>query len=223
MDVIEAWLHGKRDYATGVRLYMQHGTDPAFKKLFTTEAETPFKKQKLFKLLQQISQGSNSPEETSQIIGDAQNQSNPSKSWRKTDNKDSVELGLWEKYRLTHKQLDDLHSQLLLFNNDDDRKEAAFRILRLDEELDEIIATRDHYRKEGKLPNTAATEIITDPFLMANRINCLKRYIRREKQAVAKDAGNVKAAARLKDNIDELNIYLRKLNQPEYELGKTTD
>jgi chromosome segregation ATPase len=56
MDSLREWLNGKRDYASGVKLYQELGTDPAMKRMFS-EPESEFKKKKLVKALEDIYEG----------------------------------------------------------------------------------------------------------------------------------------------------------------------
>src|SRR4051812_44817462 len=53
MENLRAWLNGCRDYTSGVTLYAQYGKDPALKRMFS-EAESPFKKKRLQKALEEL-------------------------------------------------------------------------------------------------------------------------------------------------------------------------
>jgi chromosome segregation ATPase len=53
MENLREWLNGKRDYASGVKLYNQLGADPALKRMFS-EPESDFKRKKLIKALEDI-------------------------------------------------------------------------------------------------------------------------------------------------------------------------
>jgi hypothetical protein len=56
MNSLREWLNGKRDYASGVKLYEELGNDLAMKRMFS-EPESDFKKKKLAKALQAIWDG----------------------------------------------------------------------------------------------------------------------------------------------------------------------
>ena len=216
MEMIKAWLNGSRNYAMGVKLYVQHGDEPLLKKLFISEGETPYKRERLEIALNELFRDSK-PSTADNTSPDYTPKKQFEKQWRADDLKDDIEKSLWQQYRLKHKEMDDLRSQLLHFSSVEECREAAFKILRLDEELDEVIYCRNFYKEHGRLPETEQVQYITDPFLMADRMSNLKRYIRREKQALEKDSGNTAAACRKKEFVDELNHYLNKLGKPLYD------
>jgi hypothetical protein len=56
MEDLKNWLAGGREYASGVQLYLKYGSDELLKKLFTLEAETVYKRDRLQKALLQIYQ-----------------------------------------------------------------------------------------------------------------------------------------------------------------------
>lgn len=56
MDILREWLNGKRDYASGVKIYEELGTDLARKRMFS-EPESDFKKKKLVNALETIYDG----------------------------------------------------------------------------------------------------------------------------------------------------------------------
>jgi hypothetical protein len=56
MDKLREWLNGRRDYASGAKLYEELGKDPAMKRMFS-EPESDFKKKKLSTALEAIWNG----------------------------------------------------------------------------------------------------------------------------------------------------------------------
>jgi hypothetical protein len=113
------------------------------------------------------------------------------------------------------KEIAAIHSTLPLLDPPK-RLAAALTLLRKDDELDGIYEQRDYYEKHGALPGIPdASPLIEDPFLMGNRLANLKRYIRREKQAVAADPEHAGAKGRLASYVHEYNQYMRKLGKEE--------
>jgi hypothetical protein len=217
MDLIRAWLKGNKDYKTGVKLYVQFGGDSLVKRLYTTEKETPFKKGQLEAdlraLLNEQSFQDLSDQPTAPII----NTQNIVKAWPADSCRDDLEKAIRTRWLMKFKEMQDLRSQLLYLPTDDQRCDAAFRILRLDRECDQLYYERDHYRQHGRLPLDDTTDdYIQDPMVMAMRITSLQRYIRREAVNLSRDPSNKDAAARRLKFITELNFYYNKLGKPLY-------
>lgn len=206
MESIRFWLNGDQDYRTGVQLYVRYGNDPGLKNLFSGEAATGFKRTKLYNALLELYQGNSYEPPT---LNDTVT------AIEETGNR--VEDGLRELYLAKFKQMQDLRSQLLLLGNDQDRRAAAFAILKLDEECNMVLSRRDYYLQNGQLPEAATGgKIAEDPLQMGYRVQSLRRYIRREKNILKKEPNNAKAAKRLQAFIMEINIYLKLLKMPLY-------
>lgn len=197
-------------YRLGVSIYMRYGRNDLVKKMLASEGETPFKRQKLITELDKL----DLPEEKLQEIQQAeveqvQQQTTTAfyRSWPKESCTDKTEYTLWLQASRLLKEIADLHSQLTLLPNDQQRAVAAFSLLRKDDELDMVYERRDYYKKHGRLPETPEIEYVTEPVAMAKRITALQRYIRREKQNLAKKPEDTGASERLKRFSEELNHY----------------
>lgn len=212
MELIRIWLAGSKDFNTGVALYDKYGKDTLLKRSFK-EKETPFKKSQLIDAMKALLESCRPV-----IHDDAGNAATseylPARStirqWNGANLTDQTERALWSKYRLMAKEQADLHSRLELYTTNELRGNAAFRILELDDGMDELIKQRDYYRTNGTLPDQPAIDFETDPFKIAKRMESLTRYIRRERGTIAKDPANVKAAARLLAFTTELGHYKQK-------------
>jgi hypothetical protein len=204
MENIRGWFSHK-DYIEGVRLYLKHGQDPVLKKLFTSEQQTDYKRQRLEKALKEVLKGSEviKPEERPQLTITM-------KSWPIEAAKDDVLKALRAEWLRKFKEMQDLRSQLMLLPNDDQRGEAAHRVLDLDDECDAIYAKRDYYLEHGTLPAAPKEEYVVDPIKAAKRMDVLTRYIRRERAYLKKDPGNVNAAARKIKFTKEYNHYAER-------------
>jgi hypothetical protein len=216
MNLIEAWLKGGQPYAIGVRLYMLHGRDKSLHRLFNSEGETPFKKQKLAAALRELVSGAPATSKGSKPAPVyAHTQEVFAKSWPESKNTTDTHSQLWQQARLLLKEIAELHGKLDVVGDVDERRQIAFQLLRKDDDLDEIYAQRDFLTEHGHLPKPQPSfQTITDPYLMAQRIANLKRYLRRERKAVATDPENEVAAARLKEYTEEYNHYAIKLGRP---------
>ncbi len=215
MELIKLWLAGSRDYTTGVKLYLQYGHDALLKKLFGTEQETPFKRQRLADELHLLVQDKAPSPGTIDAVGTTDGAA-IIKSWPAQVVSDDVEQALRESWLLKYKEMQHLHSLLLTYTTDEERCIAAFKILRLDMECDILLQQRDYYREHHELPLNLEKEnqYVQDPLLMGIRIASLQRYIRREGNKLRADPADVKVAARRQEFINELNYYLARLGKP---------
>ena len=219
MDLVRAWLKGSKDYNTGVTLYLQFGADPLLKQSFRNEKETPFKKNKLLQVMQDLAANHTpvvhaEPAETSTTgFLPAYQQV---RRWPGEQLKDELELELWNAYREKIKTQDLFRHALLRMTSDAERREACEKIIRLDDEMDDIILQRDHYQQHGRLPDEPLKDYEVDPLRIATRITSLTRYIRREKGNIVKKPGDTGAISRRQAFIEELNFYYKKLGKPLY-------
>jgi hypothetical protein len=203
MEAIRHWLQSK-DYIEGVRIYLQHGQDPVLKNLFTAEKGTPYKQQRLERALREILAG------TEVVKPEERPASSLMKSWPIEAASDDVLKALRAEWLKAFKEMHDLRSQLMLLANDDQRGEAAHRILDLDDLCYSIYLKRNHYLEHGTLPEAKKEEYIVDPLKAAKRMEILGRYIRRERTALKKDPSNVGAAARKQKFTNEYNHYAQR-------------
>ena len=210
MTEIRDWLSSGRNYIEGVRLYLHYGQDPDFKVLLTEEAETPYKRTRLEKALREVLKGV----EVAKTVEEKLPARISEKSWPAEAAKDDVLKALRAEWLTHFKAMQDLRSQLLLLPTVQERGEAAFEILRLDALCDEIYDRRDFYLQHGTLPQLKSTqsEVIVDPAKIMQRMENLKRYIRRETANLEKNPGDADAAARKKKWIQEYNTYAAKFN-----------
>lgn len=216
MQSIADWLQSK-DYIQGVRLYIEHGQDPVLKNLFTAEKGTPYKEQRLERALRDILAGT-------EIVKPEDQPSTPMiKSWPIEAAKDDVLKALRAEWLKAFKEMHDLRSQLMLLANDDQRGEAAFRILELDDLCYHAYSKRNYYLEHGMLPAEKPPEFIVDPVKAAKRMQVLQRYIRRERTFLQKDPANTAAAARRKKFIAEYNHYAEKFGSSHIQEEAQTD
>lgn len=210
LSLLKAWLSHK-DYLEGVRLYLKFGQDHKLKQLFTSEKETPFKKQRLEKAIRDLLNAA--PIHTNKTTTVPAPIQPVSKSWTAESCKDDLEKAIREDWLQQFKTMQDLRSQLMLIGTDQERGEVAHKILDLDEQCDKLLAKRDYYREHGALPSEEPVELITDPLAMVKRMTLLDRYIRRERQNMRNNPANHNAAGRLQKFIKEYNEYAERFGK----------
>lgn len=204
MDAIPDWLQSK-DYIEGVRLYLELGSDPRLKALFTQEAKTDYKAKRLERALRDLMD--KPADKTPPVF--VKEFVKPDDQW--PDDADDVLKALKADGIRKFKEMQDMRSQLMGLPNDEARCEMAHAILRLDDEITLIWQKRDYYKAHGRLPSEPKeVELVGDPHLAMKRMTNLQRYIRREAQALKKDPGNAAAAARRLKFIKEYNHYAEK-------------
>lgn len=219
MELIRAWLSGSKDYNTGVTLYLQFGGDNLLKQSFRNEKETPFKKNKLLQVMKDLVVN-HTPVNHANASANTQEGFLPAQQavrrWPGEQIKDEIELTLWSCYRDKIKEQDYLRHHLLSMPSDEQRRQSCELIIRLDDEMDDIILQRDHYKQHRALPDPPATAYEVDPVRIGVRIASLTRYIRREKTKLEKSTGDIAAMSRRVSFIEELNFYYKKLGKPLY-------
>jgi len=208
MSAIQSWLSSGKDYIEGIRLYLQHGADNNLKRLFTEEQKTAYKETLLEKAMRDIAIGKEVVKEKEKKLPAKLSP----KSWPAEMATTDVLKALREEWMIKYKTMQDLRSQLLHFPTDQERGEAAFKILELDAECDIIYEKRDYYNQHGRLPEVRKKEdeLIIDPKKMYQRMEVLKRYIRRENKNIEKNPAHSNAIDRKQQWINEYNRYAKK-------------
>lgn len=228
MNDIRDWYNGRRNYKEGVALYLKHGNNAQLKRLFTAEAETPFKKEKLIsaigeilvpqKKLKSFSLHKEGPE----IIKRINNLIQPAeKRWRQEDNQDDIEKALYLQWKPLFAEMMNLVARVgdvaRAGTKDPSKKDEAgrmaLRILELDDQCDDIYFNRDFYLKNKKLPaEEKLVDISLDPNKWHTRLESHKRYVRRFRNALDKDPSNLSAAEFLKKHEWAVGEYKKLLH-----------
>jgi len=206
MDDIREWLRGRRDYATGARLYLIHGSDHKLRRVFS-EPESEWKLKKLVEVLTEMVTRKKAitvkVEETKAKALDAVSVAN--RRW--PDTMDETVKALHAKWLPLFAEMNNLMARIY-----DTAKAGisdavmkweagimAHRICDLDDECDAIYAQRDHYLKFGKLPEEKKPmELVVDPMKMPLALSNARRYVADYRNKLKKEPGNVKAAVKLK-------------------------
>jgi hypothetical protein len=240
LEAIQAWLNSKRPYRVGVMLYLEHGQNNLFKKALATEGESRYKLDRIVKELTALNMVEGTalakpPVQNARLAQPAKQpvrQADPPpvisgvkkketaaqryipKSWPRADCRDDYEAMLWEKAMLLLKEIASLHAKLSECFSDYERRTVAFNLLRKDDALDDLYELRDHYRTTKSKKEDVPVEYVTDPFMMAQRLDNLKRYLRREKLHLQTLGDTTERRERIEAYRIEYNFYAEKMGKP---------
>lgn len=215
MESIRLWFNGKRDYASGVKLYSIHGSDLLLKRSFL-EPETEYKRKRLEQELGKLIDAAKPsalpaerPAGSKPVIRvQIPDPSAPQKGkyvW--SEKPDDVEQSLHLRWKPLFVEMMDLVSRVgdiaqLGEKDPEKEKEAgrmALRILDLDDQLEEIYEERTHYLNTGKqLEKYPYGEPCLDPVLIPAKLQNHKRYLREQKAKLTKKPDNTETAMLVK-------------------------
>lgn len=201
--LIQQYLNGDLSYKQGVAIYQKHGDNAALKKLFT-QGEDDYSIKKLHSELQVI-------EKRLQANVD----SNKFKSFTESKLKGKVNVEILPAHlrELYHKRIQLireialLQSRLPLYPNDNERFEAAKRIVSLTEERRVILTRCDYFMDHGKdHPAYAMVEVEKPKTTGVTYFEAqYKLKLLRSQKSRLKD--NPKRAADFQNICDEISIY----------------
>lgn len=222
MQEIRDWLNSTKEYATGVKLYLKFGSDPILKSLFTKEAESQFKRERLFLALKSIYDNYRKPTTAKAAIQRQVEKQRPPenfKYWPTVPISDPVLSALHEQWKPIYAEMMNLSARLhevAVLGGKDQQKaleacSMAHRVLDLDDQCDEIYAKRDHYYQHGTLPGPLnKPEPVGDPVRWVTLMNNAERYVRQYKNKLKRDPANEKIASQLQKHQEAYSNY-RKL------------
>lgn len=214
MESIRLWFNGKKDYATGVKLYSIYGSDMLLKRSFL-EPETEYKRKRLEQELSRLLESSKpapsviSPTGKKPVMRvQIPDPAAPAKGkyvW--SEKPDDVEQSIHLRWKPIFVEMMDLISRLgdiakLGEKDPEKQKEAgrmALRILDLDDQVEEIYQERNHYLNTGKqLEKYPYGEPCLDPVLIPLKLQNHKRYLREQKAKLAENPDNTETAKLVK-------------------------
>ena len=182
MHLIEKWLAGNRNFLVGAVLYKQFGTDEALKKLFAGKATPHIQKLLEESLLALL----NKPK----VVLQEPKTSDAAEMPKSTD---PVLEALRNEWLTPYQKMNYLRHELDRYTDNTDeqiaiRRPICAQVLELEQLCLQLWAKRDHYIKNGQLPEAPAQKLAmpTDPMALAKLIDAVKRNIRRNHQLAAK-------------------------------------
>lgn len=175
---LTAWLSSDREYWSGVKLLKKHSSN-AFLIRMLSSGEDTYNAEKLIELIADLAEDEKAaakalPEDVAAMSG---------RAGQAMDERAA------------------LKAQLRVLPGPDERKKAAFEILRLNQELNELFRQLDFYERFGHLPKPDA--LPDDPVELLKKRGNIRTYISR-----ARRAGD---SAKLQSLQEELDMIERKL------------
>jgi hypothetical protein len=228
MEDIRQWFQSGQPYNEGIQLYIAHGTDAQLKRLFTMEAETAFKREKLHTALKQLLHRPAPIAPPPFPINTAATLYSPkSHAWPPAPIEDTVLKALWEQWRPLYAEFKSLQQRLyhvaLGGKTDPNKKleagQMAHRILDLVDDIEAIYRQRDYYIDNSALPsNQPPADDIIDPVRWATELKNNERYVRDYKAKLEKQPAHknvAKWAAKLKEKEALVAKYKKLLKLDE--------
>lgn len=199
MQIIHNWLNSKQNFIVGKLLYIQFGTDNAFKKLLQENGETPFNKKKLKEDLSAIANGS-IKKAVAGLSADVSTKEMPAGDT-------PLLQALNKEWKPLYMKMNFLRHQLQAFGSDNSPetiKKAdpiCQEILSLEKQCMKIWAKRDHVLQHGRLPEVKDNdyEIPSEPIALGRYVENCKRQIRRHRKNVIEKPRDPKYAQLLSD------------------------
>jgi hypothetical protein len=223
MEDIRDWLNSKRDYNTGVQIFLQHSKDGLLRRLFTQEGFSDYKQKKLVSLMEGLLINKPKPTAKEMLLA-AKELPPPEKkkepAWSST--RDDVEQSLYLQWREKYSEMVNLQARVGDISKEatkskdkskmDEAGRMALRILDLDDECDDLFWRRDFYKKNGRLPEDEAPMVIAiDASLWYKKLHNHQRYARKFRHIITKDPSNTTAAALLQKHEWAVSEYKKLL------------
>lgn len=219
MDEIRKWLKGPRDYESGAKLYIQHGTDRNLRKIFM-EPASDFKKKKLVEVLSSMVTKKQHVAEKVAVTKEVALRHISKSPGQWPAELDPTLKALKEKWKPLFAEMMNLSARIYdvaLEGTKDPAKKAeagemAHRILDLDDECDAIYQQRDHYIQFGKLKaEKKPMDLVVDPVKIPVALENARRYVRQYRNKLKKNPGDVQAAEKMKQYEWAVSEYERIL------------
>lgn len=217
---IEAWLKQQKPQSVGVKLYARcegHNTRLLQRFQKSTNADS-YTKQKLpyelKRLLKNIKEIETIPPALPIILNTAVKDAPIAPDARPSEPIPFEIEELRQKRNRLYNQRRHIHSQLLLYATDEDRYQAASKIMQLTEEIEASWKIHDAWKKTGVVPRTT----VEDNRLMVEkviRMMNLRTYVSREQAKLKKTLPpdkEMKVRAKLKTFQEELQQIEKELN-----------
>lgn len=152
---IVAWLESGRDYKEGVKLYDRFGSSPTQKRIFRVGGESKrnvsilaFELGKLAKKSVKVVQPKTVEQKKRQVVSVIIPKVEQVGRRPNTPEVDKLRKRVVDMLKVRG----NMHAMLEFLPTDDERKESAFNILKMDGEVQEIYDRLAHYDKHGVLP-----------------------------------------------------------------------
>ena len=212
---ITIWLNSDQDYTSGLLLHEKYARNPNLGRILRVGGATGKNRLTLIYELGKIAKqkavsvdtpAMNKPQvkqEISNVIPQVLHQTNGIENLR-------------SEQKMCYKMLDNLHA-VLPYREIQERKEIAFRILDIDDQLKEITERIAHYETHGVIPPAPVNDEPKKVSEMSEaeliiRQNNVRTYIARYKRLVA-DSKQLKTLPRNQELLDKFQLELDEITE----------
>jgi hypothetical protein len=183
-EIIKAWLRGSKNYIAGVALFKLYGNNHEMLQFFL-KGVTPFRQQRLQESLSVLVSDQAPKAVGSDVIPDALTVTQPT-----TTKSDPKLLEMNRQKVILSREKDELRAALEDFETDQERGEAAFRILEIRHTLTGIWEIEEYYKTHGRLP-VNSDHLITDLHNLKHHRSRINGNLRRIRSQLKKAPYNV--------------------------------
>lgn len=209
------WINADQEYLTGLALFDRYGHSPKIGRILRIGGATGKNRLTLSYELGKIAKGKALGSNHPALLKSQANQEIPKTQVQEPIPTTSIEI-LRTDLKMIYKMLDNLHA-ILPYREIKERREIAFQILNLDDQLKEITVRIDHFEKHGVIPPEAIKALPKtisdlDAADLIHRQMTVRTYITRYKRLVA-DPKSLKTLARNRELLDKFQLEMDDINK----------
>ena len=209
------WMNADQDYLTGLALFERYTHNTKIGRMLRIGGATVKNRLTLSYELSKIAKHLAAFENASALVNPTVKKESPKPEQSIPPEVTTIER-LRSEQKMCYKMLDNLHA-VLPFREIKERKEIAFRILDIDDQLKEITERIAHYKTNGVIPPAPVKDEPKKVSEMSEaeliiRQNNVRTYIARYKRLVA-DSKKLKTLPRNQELLDKFQLELEEITE----------
>ncbi len=209
------WIKADQDYLTGLALFERYTHNTKIGRMLRIGGATVKNRLTLSYELSKIAKHLAAFENASALVNPTVKKESPKPEQSIPPEVTTIER-LRSEQKMCYKMLDNLHA-VLPFREIKERKEIAFRILDIDDQLKEITERIAHYKTNGVIPPAPVKDEPKKVSEMSEaeliiRQNNVRTYIARYKRLVA-DSKKLKTLPRNQELLDKFQLELEEITE----------
>ena len=209
------WIKADQDYLAGLALFERYTHNTKIGRMLRIGGATVKNRLTLSYELSKIAKHLAAFENASSLVKPSVKQETPKPEQQLPSEVTTIDR-LRSEQKMCYKMLDNLHA-VLPYREIQERKEIAFRILDIDDQLKEITERIAHYENHGVIPPAPVNDEPKKVSEMGEaeliiRQNNVRTYIARYKRLVA-DSKKLKTLPRNQDLLDKFQLELDEITE----------